>query len=413
MKVLVFTNLFPNSVYPNHGIFTQHRMGSSHGQDGCEIRVVAPVPYCPPWPALGEWYAKSRIPAFERIDGIDVYHPRYPLIPKISMPLHGFLMFLFSLQQVKRIHREFPFDLIDGHFVYPDGFAAVLLARAMKKPVVVSALGTDIHEFPRRRLIRPMIRYALSRSDLCLTVCDALKRSMVDLGTPEDKIRVIPSGVDAERFRPGDRAASRRELGIALERKIIVSVGSLIPVKGFQTIIDALPTVLGHEPTTELYIIGSGPYRKALEELAVARGVAQHVFLAGQRPNSELAKWYAAADVFCLASFREGWPNVVMESLACATPVVGTRVFGIPEILVSPDLGILVDPTPQSIAAGLVEALRRDWDRTKMRDYILDFTWTEIGARIRKALESVLRKRNLRTKGPTTSEHQFSERTCH
>ncbi len=182
---------------------------------GCEIKVVAPVPYCPPWSIFGRWFSYSKIKKFEQIDGIDVFHPRYPMIPKISMPLHGVLMFLSSLRLVKEIHQKFSFDLIDGHFLYPDGFAAVLLAKVMKKPVVLSALGSDIHEFTKYKLIRPMIRYATTRSNHCITVCNALKKEIQEMGVSEEKISVIPSGVDTEQFRPVDKTAMRKELGIA------------------------------------------------------------------------------------------------------------------------------------------------------------------------------------------------------
>jgi teichuronic acid biosynthesis glycosyltransferase TuaC len=390
MKVLVFTNLFPNSIYPNHGIFTLHRMGNFHRLAGCEIKVVAPVPYCPPLPFLGRWYSYSRIKKLEQIDGIDVYHPRYPLIPKASMPFHGLSMFLYSLQLVKKIHRDFPYDLVDGHYLYPDGFAAVLLARMMGKPVVLSALGSDIHEFAKYRLIKPMIQYAATRSNLCITVCNALKNEMVDLGIAEDKIVVIPSGVDTGRFAPGDRATARKKLSLPEHKKIVLSVGSLIPLKGFHTIIDALPNLLLQDIEIELYIVGEGPYRQALMERAAAKGVSRHVIFAGLRPNTELPDWYNAADVFCLASFREGWPNVVMESLACATPVVATRVYGTPEILVSPDLGILTDTTPESMEAGLRGALGTHWERPKIRAYIEAYTWQNIAARIQAAFHTAL-----------------------
>jgi len=390
MKVLVFTNLFPNTVYPNHGIFTLHRMGNFHRLAGCEIKVVAPVPYCPPLPFLGRWYRYSRIKKLEQIDGIDVYHPRYPLIPKVSMPFHGLSMFLFSLQLVKKIHRDFPYDLMDGHYLYPDGFAAVLLAGIMGKPVVLSALGSDIHEFARYRLIKPMIRYAATRSNLCITVCNALKKEMANLGIAEDKIVVIPSGVDTGRFAPGDRATARKKLSLPEHKKIVLSVGSLIPLKGFHTIIDALPNLLLQDSEIELYIVGEGPYRQALMERAAARGVSRHVIFAGLRPNTELPDWYNAADVFCLASFREGWPNVVMESLACATPVVATRVYGTPEILVSPDLGILAEPTAESIQNSLGAAFKINWDRPKIRAYIEAYTWQNMAVRIKNSFETVL-----------------------
>jgi len=364
-------------------------MGSFNRLEGCEIKVVAPVPYCPAWQGIGRWYPYSEIGKTERIDGIEVFHPRYMLIPKISMPVHGLSMFLSSIRVVRAIHRTFPFDLIDGHYLYPDGFAAMLLAKALRKPVVLSALGSDIHEFTKYKFINPMIRCAMDRSDHLFTVCDALKREMMELGVPADKVTVIPSGVDTERFRPMDRAAARKQLNIPTHKKVILSVGSLIPLKGFHMIIDALPRLLSRDGYIELHIVGQGPYRSALVERAASRGVEDHVIFAGERPNSELPTWYNAADVFCLASFREGWPNVVMESLACGTPAVATRVYGTPEILVSPSLGILIDPTPESIAAGLQAAFQTNWDRQRIRTLMENHTWQNIAEKIRTAFQKL------------------------
>ena len=187
-----------------------------------------------------------------------------------------------------------------------------------------------------------------------------------------------------------DRETARKQLCIIEHKKVILSVGSLIPLKGFHTIIDALPDLLSRDGDIELHIVGEGPYRSALAKRAAARGVSGHVVFAGQRPNSELSKWYNAADVFCLASFREGWPNVVMESLACGTPVVATRVYGTPEILVSPDLGILVDPTPESIGAGLRDALQTNWNRPKIRAHMETHTWRNIAGKIRTVFQEIL-----------------------
>src|ERR1044072_7341540 len=138
MKILVFTTLFPNNVWPNHGVFVKERMSAVAGLGGCEVKVIAPVPYHPPM-RVGKRWRHSQVAREEVIDGIHVYHPRYMLIPKISMPIHGIMMFFSVLLLTKRIRRQFDFDIIDAHYVYPDGFAAVLLGRIFRKPVMVTA----------------------------------------------------------------------------------------------------------------------------------------------------------------------------------------------------------------------------------------------------------------------------------
>lgn len=355
--------------------------------------MVAPIPYCPPWPSLGKWYHNSQIKKYEVIDGIEVFHPRYLLIPKLSMPVHGLSLFLSSLKLLKKINQTFPFDLIDGHYIYPDGFAAVLLGKAMKKSVVLSARGSDIHQFTGFKSIKPMIRYALSHANHAISVCDALKQEMVALGIDDDKISVIPNGVNTEQFYPLDRKEARKKLSLPYNKKIILSVGSLTSNKGFHVILDAFPKLVEAHSDIHLYIVGKGAYRFPLEQRIKALDLSRHVTLVGERPNSELKIWYSAADVFCLASSREGWANVIMESLACGTPVVATNVWGAPEILTSTDIGMLADRNPEALYSILKTALETTWNRKRIRDHVKDRNWFTVADKVNFAFRSVLDRR--------------------
>jgi teichuronic acid biosynthesis glycosyltransferase TuaC len=392
MKILVYTTLFPNHLHPNNAIFIKQRMFHFAKLKNCEIKVVAPVPYCPPWPQLGKWYQNSQIKKYEVMDGIEVFHPRYPLIPKLSMPVHGLSLFLSSLKLLKKINQTFPFDLIDGHYIYPDGFAAVLLGKTLKKPVVLSARGSDINQFIRFKSIKPMLRYALNRADHVISVCHALKQEMVTLGINDDKISIIPNGVDTEQFYPLDKKEARKKLSLPHKKRIILSVGSLIPRKGFHVILDAFPKLLQEDNNIHFYIIGEGPFRSSLERQIESLNLTRHVSLVGERPNSELKIWYSAADVFCLASSREGWANVIMESLACGTPVVATNVWGAPEILTSSDIGMLVDRTPGSLYSVLKTALETTWNRKRIRGHVKDCNWLTVAEEVNSVFLSVLDK---------------------
>lgn len=390
MKVLVYTTLFPNHLHPNNAIFIKQRMFHFAKLKDCEIKVVAPIPYCPPWPFLGKWYQNFQIKKYEVMDGIEVFHPRYPLIPKVSMPLHGLSLFLSSLKLLKKINQTFPFDLIDGHYIYPDGFAAILLGKALKKPVVLSARGSDINQFTGFKSIKPMLRYALSHAEHVISVCDALKQEMVALGINDDKISVIPNGVDTKQFYPVDKNEARKKLSLPHNKKIILSVGSLIPRKGFHVILDALPKLVKTHSDIHLYIVGEGAYRSSLEQQLKNLDLKQYVTLVGERPNSELKIWYSAADVFCLASSREGWANVIMESLACGTPVVATNVWGAPEILTSTNIGILSDRIPEALYGALKTALETTWDRKRIRNHVKDRNWFTVAEEVKTLFGVVL-----------------------
>jgi teichuronic acid biosynthesis glycosyltransferase TuaC len=401
MNVLVFTSLYPNHVQPNHGIFVQERVARVARLPGCSIRVVAPVPWHPP--LLPGARARFRaVRAHESAGGIEVLHPRYVMIPKVGMSLHGPMMFRSVLAPVRALHERARFDLIDSHYLYPDGHAAVALGRALGLPVVVSARGSDVNRFAGFPRIRPMLRSTLAEAACVIAVSSALRERMVELGTAASKIEVIPNGVDLATYAPRARSEARERLGLS-DRKTLLYVGHLVPGKGVETLIDALPSVRGPGDAREgdegsladarLVVVGAGPLRGALEERARSRGVPGAVHFAGEVPHAALADWYSAADALCLASEREGWPNVLLESLACGTPIVATRVGGIPEIVTSDRIGVLAGGTSEEIASAARAALTRDWDRAALRAHAERFTWERAAASVGRVFERALETR--------------------
>jgi glycosyltransferase involved in cell wall biosynthesis len=388
LRILTFTSLFPNALQPSHGVFVYQRVSHLARRAGNTVHVIAPVPYSPAWLPVSRWRKMGLVPRNERIGPLEVHHPRYALVPRVSMPAHGLCMYAGSLSLARRLHREIGFDCIDAHYVFPDGLAAVLLGRQLGLPVIVSARGTDINLFPSFRSIRGQIRWTLNSATGVVAVCEALKQAMVDLGIPGEKVRVIGNGIDSERFQPVDRESARLQLGIPADASVIVSVGALIPRKGYQLLIPAVAQLASRYPKLRIYIIGEGAYRKTLCTLAHQAGVADRVTFVGEWPNEGLKTWYSAADVSCLASAREGWANVILESLACGTPVVATRVWGAPEVIVSPELGVLVDQEIGSIAGGLEQALQKVWNSEQLVSYARARTWDLVAAQVNAFLES-------------------------
>jgi|SRR5580704_2732856 teichuronic acid biosynthesis glycosyltransferase TuaC len=382
MRILTFTSLFPNAVQPWHGIFVYQRVAHLARRPGNMVTVVAPVPYLPSWIPFRRWREAGDIPRREKFGDLDVYHPRYFLLPKISMPFHGQLIFEGSVPLVRQLHEQLKFDCIDAHYVYPDGFAALLLGRRLGIPVIVSARGTDITLFPSFRRIKPKIQWTLEHAAGAIGVCEALKNSMLELGSPAESTRAIGNGVDPARFAPVDRRAARRKLDISEDAEVAVVVGNLVPVKGHQLLIAAIARLVDRHPKIKLYIVGEGSLRANLEMQAVQEGLQERIVFVGRKPNEELKDWYSAADVSCLASSREGWANVLLESLACGTPVVATRVWGAPEVITSPELGILVEQTVESISEGLDAALRKEWNREALVRYAALRTWDVVAEEV-------------------------------
>ena len=398
MVILLFTNLFPNSEDPNYGIFVYRRAKQLCESFAHSIHVVAPVPYFPNWlpvpsrvrsiPRIARWLKMSRIPVKERWGGITVYHPRYFMVPMFSAPFHGFLMFLGTIVLILQLHKRLRFECVDAHFVYPDGFAAVLIGGLLRLPVVVTGHGTDLNLYAQFWLRRLLIGWTLHRAKHVICVSMALKSIVLGLNIPENKVVVIPNGVDLNCFRPTDKTEARLMLGVPLDAEVVLTVGQLIPRKGHQFLIHAVMRLCSKFPKLMLFIIGEGSLGESLQRKVSDLGLERYVSLIGAVKNEELFRWYSAADVTCLTSSREGFPCALLESLACGTPVVATAVGGTPELINSRDLGVLVQQDVLSISEGLERALQINWIPTALAQHVRSFTWDQAALEIEKILAS-------------------------
>jgi glycosyltransferase involved in cell wall biosynthesis len=411
MRILTFTSLFPNSQAPNFGIFVQQRI-SHFAARGNQVQIIAPVPFVPKFLRGDPAGHMATLPLVETIGGLTVHHPRYALVPKISMPLHGFLMYLGCRGVVRGLHDECPFDCIDAHYVFPDGLAAVLIGRWLGIPVTLTARGSDIHTFPSFATIRPQIRWALRRAAGVTAVSEALMERMIALETSMDVGKVIGNGVDCERFFPENRLAARRKLGLNETEKIILSVAALKHVKGPDLLIRAAALLQKSTPDCRTIFAGKGPELATLQRLASRLDCAASITFVGEVDNQQLRHYYSAADVSCLPSRNEGWPNVVLESLACGTPAVATRVGSVPEILNSPEFGIIVDPTAEHIHSGLRTTLARSWNSEHLVAYARTRTWDNVATSMEEFLHRSIRKSVMAAK-PATSECRGSAATQH
>lgn len=377
LRILTFSTLFPSSVRPTHGIFVETRLRELLKSGRVEARVVAPVPWFPSThPRWGEYAKFAATPAREQRNGMDVQHPRYLLLPKVGMTSAPLTMALGARAAVQRLIDEgFDFDLIDAHYYYPDGVAAALLAKWFDKPLTITARGTDLNLIPRYRLPKRMIDWAARRAAGSIGVCAALMDVLHGWGHDPLRLHTLRNGVDLERFRPLPQGEMRTELGVAGE-PLLLSVGHLIERKGHHVAIEALAELRKTRPGARLVIVGEGEERASLTALAARLGVAEQVRLTGSLPNTELLKWYSAADVLLLCSSREGWANVLLESMACGTPVIATDIWGTPEVVAAPEAGRLVAQRQGSaFAAAIGELLAAGVDRKATRRYAEGFSW--------------------------------------
>jgi glycosyltransferase involved in cell wall biosynthesis len=394
MHILTLTSLYPNAQQPLHALFVRTRMERFARRYGHRLTVVAPVPYFPRlfFPSLAEYDRFARVPAFEDDRGYPVHHPRYLLTPKVGMRWHGASMAAGVTRLVRRIHSRAPIDVIDGHYVYPDGTAAVAAGRDLGVPVVLSSRGTDLNLFPRFPAIRRRIQANLAACRHLVCVCTELKNVALELGAPEDRVSVIGNAVDATLFHGGDRDLARAQLGLPASGIVILSVGHMTERKGFHLLIGAVAGL--RRDDVLLCIAGDGPQRSELVRLVAQRGLVERVRFPGAVRNEDLPAWYRAADLFVLASSREGWPNVLCEAQACGLPVVATRVWGIPEIVSRPELGVLVeDRSEDGLSAAISHALGREWDRAAIEAVGRARTWERVADELEGIFRAVTSRR--------------------
>jgi len=372
MKLLTFSTLFPNTVKPSHGIFVETRLRYLLGSGKVESKVVAPVPWFPSQhPRFGDYAGFAKVPRRETRYDIDVRHPRYLVIPKVGMTAAPWLLAQSAKKEIGRIIDEgYDFDAIDAHYFYPDGVAAVMLGQYFNKPVVITARGTDINLIPQYALPKKQLMWAAEHAAGMITVCNALRDEMVQLGMPGERIVPLRNGVDLQRFQPMDRQAARAKLG--MDGFTLVSVGLLDKRKAHDLTIGALPLM----PDTKLFIAGTGPERKNLEMQARQLGVLERVTFLGAVAQPQLKEYYNAADAMVLASSREGWANVLLESMACGTPVVASNVWGTPEVVSAPEAGVLMPERTSEGIARAVRTLRENYPaHAATRRYAENFSW--------------------------------------
>lgn len=270
-------------------------------------------------------------------------------------------------------------DLIHAHFLWPNGYAGALLKEKYGIPLVVTAHGYDIYDLPfRDQEWRDRIVQTLEAADAVITVSKRNEECIRSLGVTKP-VHVIPNGFRSDLFHPRDQTECREALGLPLNRKIVLTVGNLVEVKGHCYLVEAIADMNKNHPDTFCVIIGSGSLKGKLERQVRSLGLMENVLLVGGKPHEEIPLWMNACDIIVLPSLNEGNPTVMFESLGCGKPFIGTDVGGIPEIITSDQYGLVVKPgDAQDLADALTRALSIEWNREAIREYAEQFTWDAI-----------------------------------
>jgi len=368
LRILTFTSLYPNKINPRHGIFVKGRMDHFDQIEGTSRTVIAPVQY---FPLLGlcrgsRFHGYNQVPPHEHQNDIAVYHPRYMTIPGTNIINSAHAMTAAAQKIIGQ--RQIDFDLVDGHYLYPDGVAAFKLAKAHGTPLVLTARGSDVNFWMEQKGIKKDILAAIDYAEKVICVSRALKDRLIRHGVDEDKLTVIMNGVDRSIFK-----AENNHRG-----KYLLTVGNLVPLKGHDYILQSLQDF----PEEKLIIIGSGELENHLKNLANRLFVSDRVIFLPHIPHNELPAYYADAKCSILMSSMEGMPNVVLESLASGTPVIATNVGGIPEVITKDNGILLPDRTAGALTAALEAALNRDWDRQQISQDMAYLDWHETARKL-------------------------------
>lgn len=370
LRILTLATLFPNAAQPNFGIFVERQTAGLAARPAIDVTIVNPVGI-PPWPfsSAGRYRAIHNLPLHEEWRGLNVYRPRFPVIPKIGGSMNPSLIARAILPLVRRLHDRAPFDLVDAEFFYPDGPAAMRIAGALDLPFTVKARGADIHHWGGIPACRTQMLAAANEASGLLAVSAALKADMAALGMAADKIMVHYTGLDQERFFSRDRAAEKAKLG--LTGPVMLCVGALIPRKNQALLIAALPQL----PDVTLVLAGQGESEAEYRALAQRLGVAERVQFMGNVPHDDLPRLFAAADIMALVSKSEGLANAWVESLACGTPVIASNVGGAPELIRSPHAGRIVAQDATAIVSAAKDLLDRPSPPGSVAAEVRHFSW--------------------------------------
>ncbi|HKA89866.1 MAG TPA: glycosyltransferase family 4 protein [Haliangiales bacterium] len=388
MRVLIVTRLYPNARDPSFSPFNRQQFAALARR--CDVSVVASIPWFPGARLFARWSAAGRlvgVPREERIDGLPVVHPRYLYVPRV----HGAAGALYAASLAREVlRRRGRHDVVLGSWAFPDGVGAVALARLLGVPAVIKVHGSDMNVLARTPAIARNLRWALPRARRVVAVSRPLGDVVASFGVPRDRIDVVPNGVDAELFRPRDRAAARAELGHAGDaRRWLLYVGRLREDKGVLDLLEAFGRLAERRADVRLALVGDGEARAACERAAGRLG--DRVLVAGQRPLEEVPRWMAACDALVLPSWAEGTPNVVLEALACGRRAVATRVGGTPDLIVAPELGELVPPRePALLADALARAADTPYDPAAVARAGARGGWSESAAHLEGSLRAAL-----------------------
>jgi glycosyltransferase involved in cell wall biosynthesis len=382
-KLLFVSNLFPDQQEPLRGLDNAVLLRTL-GRD-LDIRVLSPRPTRRSQSARGP----------RALPEDDDFAPAYqsvPYVPRFGSRWNAHLMRRWMKPAFEQIVDKFSPEAVLVSWLFPDACATVPLSEQHGLPTVLITQGTDTHSYIESASRRRQILAAIDAADGVVCRSADLGKRLANAGADPAKLHTVYNGIDSSIFRPRDQSEARQQIQpkIEAQARVLLFVGNFLPVKN--------PTFLLHahaelrkrtENRLFLYLIGSGPLESELRSDAARLGTDEDIVFTGPLPSREVARHMNAADLLCLSSHNEGFPNVILEAMASGLPIVSTDVGGISELIDAPDVGQLVKPgsLPDYVTT-LENALTSAQNRSTKVPANRDFSWSFAADQYRKILES-------------------------
>jgi glycosyltransferase involved in cell wall biosynthesis len=381
LKIAVVTRYFPSSAEPWQGrsAYQTLRILAQYA----DVQVFFPNAR---YPSSLKPHSRiyDHLDASYRPPDVSVSYHSYAALPLITRPINGWMAARCLLPHL----RSFAPDLIFSIFLYPDGYAALKIGKALSVPVVAMSIGSDIHSIGDR-ISAAHTRAVLHGVDSLVTVSDDLRKQAIAIGAPPEKTRAIVNGCDLSIFRVANRIEARQKLGIDPTVKAVVYIGRMDLKKGLRELVESAASLRPHRPNLHFYMVGEGPDRAVIEGAIRAASAASYIHSLPACSFDDVAVWMAAADLITLPSYMEGCPNVVLEALACGRPVVATRVGGIPEVM-SDECGRLVRPRNSiELAEAIASVLDTTWNAADI-SASRGRSWNAVAAELLEVFDSVV-----------------------
>jgi len=394
VKVLIISHMYPSRINETYGIFVRDQVNALK-ELGLDVKVISPVPYTPfPMKYIKKkWRDYALIPLRDRVDGIDVFYPRYVEFPKSYLLHHsGYFMYRGIKKVVAKLYEEFPFDIIHAHVAVPDGHSALLVNKEYNVPLVITIHGQDLQvTSERNQAWREKLIHVLKGADKIITVSGKLKNIIKDKDL-KSKTTVINNGINLKDCITG-------EGGGVLDRDKdinIVSVSNLKKTKGIDLNIEALSPLIKKYPRIKYYIIGDGQERQNLVKLVEEMKLTGNVVFLGKLPHREAMKYMADAHIFSLPSWQEGFGVVYIEAMAHGIPVIGVKGEGIEDVIVHGENGFLVPPYDVDELTNTLDFLIKNPMKAKIigergkNTVLKEYTWSKNAEKTLTLYETLL-----------------------